>query len=339
MNLFFKSFLYLFVIYLVLNFIVYKFNIFKTKFHNKHQKLIGKESIPHIGGFIFLLYILIYISNFNHTVILFSIFVFIIGFLSDINFLNSPNKRLSLQLIIILVFLYFYEYRINDLRIDIFNNFFTNYYFKLIFTAFCVLILINGSNFIDGSNGLNLGYFFSILVSINYLILVDNINFDIQAIHILLIGILFLLILNFFNYLYLGDSGAYLVSFIVGSILIQIHYNNTNISPYFIALLLWYPAFENFFSIIRKKINHSSPLDPDINHLHQLIFKFLNIKKKMKSIYANQLTSVIIVAYNLIIFIISLDYINKTNHMILILIVNVIIYLGTYNYLKMKLQK
>ena len=97
MNLFFKSFLYLFVIYLVLNFIVYKFNIFKTKFHNKHQKLIGKESIPQIGGFIFLLYILINISNFNHTVILFSIFVFIIGFLSDINFLSSPNKRLSLQ--------------------------------------------------------------------------------------------------------------------------------------------------------------------------------------------------------------------------------------------------
>ena len=56
MNLFFKSLLYLFAIYLVLNFIVYKFNIFKTKFHNKHQKLIGKESIPQIGGFIFLLF-------------------------------------------------------------------------------------------------------------------------------------------------------------------------------------------------------------------------------------------------------------------------------------------
>lgn len=339
MNLFFKSFLYLFVIYLVLNFIVYKFNIFKTKFHNKHQKLVGKESIPQIGGFIFLSYVLIHISNFNHTVIFFSIFVFIIGFLSDINFLSSPNKRLSLQLIVILFFLYFYEYRINDLRIDIFNNFFTNYYFKLIFTAFCVLILINGSNFIDGSNGLNLGYFFSILVSINYLILIDNINFDIQTIHILLIGISFLLILNFFNYLYLGDSGAYLISFIVGSILIQIHYNNTNISPYFIALLLWYPAFENFFSIIRKKISNSSPLDPDINHLHQLIFKFLIINKKIKNIYANQLTSVIIVTYNLIILIISIDYINKTNYMILILIVNVVVYLGTYNYLKMKLKK
>ena len=334
-----QSFLIILLTFLSLRFVIKKFEVLQSRFYNSHQKLIGKESVPLIGGIIFFIYILFNFSIIGFTLIFFSFLILVIGILSDINYLNSPNRRLILQLFIILIFLNFYEYRINDLRIDYFNQFFSSEYFKYFFTTICILILINGSNFIDGSNGLNLGYFFSILVSINYLIIADNINFDISAIHILLIGILFLLILNFFNYLYLGDSGAYLVSFIVGTILIQVHYNNTNISPYFIALLLWYPAFENFFSIIRKKINHSSPLDPDINHLHQLIFKFLNIKKKMKSIYANQLTSAIIVAYNLIIFIISLDYINKTNHMILILIVNVIVYLGTYNYLKMKLQK
>lgn len=335
----FKTFFILTIIFLFINFITTKFKILQSKFHNKHQKLVGEESIPLIGGAIFFIYILINNSNFDNYLVIFSFFILIIGFFSDINFISSPNKRLLLQLVIISLFLTFFEYRINDLRIDYFGEFFSNSYFKYIFTIVCILILINGSNFIDGSNGLNLGYFFSVLLVLQYLINNRFINVENDVVYICLIGISFLFILNLFNFLYLGDSGAYLVSFVIGAILIYIHQNNSYISPYFIALLLWYPAFENFFSIVRKKINKTNPVDPDTDHLHQLIFKFINKRNFIFYKYSNQISSMIIVLYSSIVFLISINFITKTNHMILLIILNIVVYLVTYTYLKIKIKK
>ncbi len=334
-----QSFLIILLTFLSLRFVIKKFEVLQSRFYNSHQKLIGKESVPLIGGIIFFIYILFNFSIIGFTLIFFSFLILVIGILSDINYLNSPNRRLILQLFIILIFLNFYEYRINDLRIDYFNQFFSSEYFKYFFTTICILILINGSNFIDGSNGLNLGYFFLVLSILQFLIFNKQISIDTDIVRIVLFGIFFLLILNFLNFLYLGDSGAYLVSFIVGSILIYIYQNNPNLSPYFIALLLWYPAFENLFSIIRKKINKINPVNPDTNHLHQLIFKFINNKKNFIKIYSNQITSLLILLYNFFIFFISINFITKTNYMILLIILNIIIYLGTYTFLKENLKK
>ena len=50
------------------------------------------------------------------------------------------------------------------------------------------------------------------------------------------------------------------------------------ISPYYIANLLWYPAFENLFSIFRRTIYKKKNYKADNDHLHQLIFKYF--KKK-----------------------------------------------------------
>ena len=39
--------------------------------------------------------------------------------------------------------------------------------------------------------------------------------------------------------------------------------------------LLWYPAYETLFSIIRKVLTKKSALSPDNLHLHQLIYIYL----------------------------------------------------------------
>ena len=68
-----------------------------------------------------------------------------------------------------------------------------------------------------------------------------------------IILLIYLLLFNLLNKLYLGDSGSYLLGVSIGSILIFIYKEISFISPFFIVLLLWYPCFENLFSIIRKK--------------------------------------------------------------------------------------
>ena len=139
---------------------------------------------------------------------------------------------------------------------------------------FCFLVLINGSNFIDGNNGISLGYFLIIFLTILNLIEKNFIFYEeifiISFISILII----LLIFNLFNQLYLGDSGVYLLSIFSGYVLIDLFLQNKDISPYFVVNIFWYPAFEILFSLIRKIKSKYSPLMPDTTHLHQLLFFF-----------------------------------------------------------------
>ena len=76
----------------------------------------------------------------------------------------------------------------------------------------------------------------------------------------------------------IGDSGAYLLGFFLGFVIISSHISNLDVSPYFYISLIWYPCFENLFSILRKLNKKFSPLNPDNKHLHQLVFFFIKEK-------------------------------------------------------------
>ena len=145
-------------------------------------------------------------------------------------------------------------------------------------------MLINGSNFLDGVNTLVCGYYILIILVILYLGHYDKINYNFEDFIYLLVSLIVIILFNFFSKTYLGDSGSFLLSFIIGYQLINLY--NTNlydlkyISPVFILLLLWYPALENLFSIIRKYFNNKNPSQPDNLHLHHLLFCYLNQKLK-----------------------------------------------------------
>ena len=112
----------------------------------------------------------------------------------------------------------------------------------------------------------------------------------------------------FFGKYFLGDSGTYFLSFFTGFILIEIYNTNLQLSPYFIILLLWYPCFENLFSILRKLIKKRSILKPDNDHLHQLIFILIKKKFKLRNLIANITSGLLINLFNLILL-----YLGSTN--------------------------
>ena len=65
--------------------------------------------------------------------------------------------------------------------------------------------------------------------------------------------------------------------------------------------MLWYPCFENLFSIIRKYKFNLSPLKADNKHFHQLLFNFIKKKLKISNLFANNLSSIIINSFNSVI--------------------------------------
>ena len=73
--------------------------------------------------------------------------------------------------------------------------------------------MINGSNFIDGLNGLVLGYYSIIVFIILNINLEAVFNFQTTLMINFLIILIVLLLANFTNKIFLGDNGSYLVDF------------------------------------------------------------------------------------------------------------------------------
>ena len=296
-----------------------------------HQKLTVNNLGNPIGGYIIFLYILFYNQNFEFKELFFIFCIFFLGILSDNKIFNSPDKRLLAQIILIITYVGFTQTEIISTRIDFFDKLLELKFVNILFTTFCILILINGSNFIDGLNGLLIGYYTIILLII---INIDTqTGFSLIFLNYFIFVLIVLLVLNYLNKIFLGDNGAYLLGFIFAYILIQLHENNNNISPYFVILLLWYPCFENLFSIIRKVKLKNSPTKPDNNHFHQLFFVFLNDKFNTNSkLFINNLSSIIINIYHLFIFIIGMQYFEKTTIQLILIFTNISLYLILYLY-------
>lgn len=324
---------------LILNSIASKKNFLVDKKFNLHKSFATLNLVPITGGLIFLISCLIFFSSDNYYFKVFLFLIFLIGFLSDINFIFSPSKRLLLQAFIILIFIYINQTFVNSVRIPLINDLIENIYFKYFLTLFCFLVLMNGANFIDGVNTLLLGYFLSLLVVSLLVIKKLDLSIDIQNFELLIITISIVFIFNFFGKLFSGDGGAYLISFISGYYLIEFVNLTISISPYFVACLLWYPAYECLFSIIRKKISKKSVINPDNKHLHQLIFVFLQKNSKLRGNYLNTTTGLVINFFNILIFYGAYQNISQTKNLILLIFISLFLYNLVYFFLKKKIKE
>ena len=259
-----------------------------------------QEPIPRSGGLaiffsLLILFILYYFFYETFLIDYFTItlFLFFLGFVDDLRFKINSKIRLVIMLIILLFSIELFSIEINKSGLDFLNLWLENRFFQTCFILLCFLFIINGSNFIDGFNGLLSIHFLiitSILFAINFFN--QNLNFSIILLSQIMIVIFFL----WFNFpkakFFLGDSGSYIIGSLIVLNTIKTYELNDSLSPFFYACLLFYLFFEVFFSFIRKSFQKKSPLQPDNLHLHMLIFNLLKKNKKIKN--PNSLTSILI---------------------------------------------
>ena len=214
--------IFTFISILFFNYIFKKKQFFVDKKFFPHKSFATREILPITGGLVFFLGCFVFLSFENNLIKLFILMMFIIGFLSDKNYLFSPIKRFFFQFFIIFLFLYVSQNFVNSLRLSAVDILLDNIYFKYFLTIFCLMVLINGSNFMDGVNTLLLGYYLG--VSILSLIVLNEYGSELDIInfHIIIIILFILFLFNFFNKLLSGDSGAYTISFLIGYYLIYI---------------------------------------------------------------------------------------------------------------------
>ena len=105
------------------------------------------------------------------------------------------------------------------------------------------------------------------------------------------------------------------------------------ISPFFVGCLLWYPAYECLFSIIRKKIKKISISQSDNKHLHQLLLIYFRKKFNIKNKKLNTMTGLSINLFNYIIFYNAFHNISQTKNLVFIIFISMIVYNFVYYYL------
>jgi len=338
------TFIILLITLLLINFFFKKNKILIDKslnFEDSHKKFINikNNNVPLSGGFFFLIS-LSFLILFMDPILYFLFFlIYIVGVLSDAHFITSAKIRISFQILIILALVLYSGIGIKDIRISSLDYLLNYQFISIIFTVFCILVLINGSNFIDGVNTLLCGYIISVLLIIIYASYKNFLIFDEIFIKYFLLTLLIFFIFNVLNKSFLGDSGAYFISAILGFNLLIFFTKNNQISPYFIVVLLWYPAFENLFSILKRFFFKRKSYLPDNSHLHHKVFVFLSNKLNLTNNKLSTTSGMLINFYNFFIFFIASQDIYSTKFQVRIVLFNITFYLFIYYLLFKNLKK
>ena len=298
--------LILFFLLVIFGLFFYKyFFLFLNKFNSKlfiddefkkpqafHE--ISVSTYGGIGIFISLLILCLYLFLSKQIIyyeyLSFCTVFFILGLMEDLKFNLKPKLRLIIMIVFLIILVISNNFYIENTGIEFLNRFLEIDIFALFFICLCFLFIVNGSNLIDGYNG---------LLSIHALIILINLFFvnyfggNNDLVFLIFSMILILAVFLKYNFpkakLFLGDSGSYLLGIIIAISTIKTSIANPLISPFYFCILLFYLFFEVFFSFIRKIVMEKrSPLFPDNKHLHMLVYKYLLKKNgnKLKSNYS-----------------------------------------------------
>jgi len=265
---------------------------------------------------------------------------FILGLTDDLKFNFKPKLRLILMIISLIFLVTSNKFYIENTGIDFLNRFLQIDIFSLFFVCLCFLFIINGSNLIDGYNGL-LGI--HILIILTNLLLINYFTNNTELAFLIFSVIIILLVFLKYNFpkanIFLGDSGSYFLGAFTALSVIKTSIANPSISPFYFCILLFYLFFEVFFSFIRKIVSEKkSPLLPDSKHLHMLLYKILFKKNKNKN-KSNYLVSVIINLIYLILIIPSIFMMNSGLFCKYYSIIFFVIYIFLYKLANKKLNQ
>ena len=194
----------------------------------------------------------------------------ILAIIDDIKNLK-PIIKIFFSLIFSSVAIFF------DITLTI-NNL-NSYYFQLFvftdnlliiyfFPVLCILLLINAFNFTDGINCL------AGLVGLSFFIYICIKNYEVlNSLYLLIISIIIFLYLNYKKFIFLGDSGNYLISIITAVIILKENFYNPD--RYYVEeifLLFLIPGVDMLRLFITRIIKKRNPFERDDHHFHYLLF-------------------------------------------------------------------
>lgn len=194
-----------------------------------------------------------------------AVFLFLLGIVED-KYCLGPKLRLLFQASVVCFFVFSTNVAINDIGV-----FAIPWLLQVPFTVFAIVGVINAFNIIDGMNGLSSGLG---IISASFLGILAFLqgNIEVATLAILFVGsLLGFLFFNMRGKIFMGDSGSYLMGFVVSALSVMLVVYNHEVSPFAPLLIILIPVFDTLFAIYRRKRLNRSPFIADKRHLHHIL--------------------------------------------------------------------
>ena len=246
----------------------------------KDARRVHKKPTPLIGGLAIFLGFIVSVICFavidkeTAGILIGCVIIVTVGMIDDITDMKAIVKLLC-QIVAAAVVVY------SGVRIEHFANPFArfglgdpyivlNFWVSVAVTIFWITGICNAVNLIDGLDGLAVGV--SSIASICMLamtLITQNLNVAIVTAAVAGAGFGFLP----YNFnpakIFMGDTGALFLGFILACISVQGFLKLSAVISFAIPILvLGLPIFDTMFAIIRRVLTGRSPMSPDRGHLH-----------------------------------------------------------------------
>ncbi len=279
------SLLIIFLFFIFFPRIAKNLNIFDEP--NEKRK-IHSESTPSIGGFLFFPIFLFYglmvlffdiesdLFDYNNqiiSIIFCASLIFFFGILDDKVNIESAKKSIFFIVVILIFISNDNDSNIYFIRFETLDKVFALNNFTFLFTVFCIFTFMNLFNMYDGIN-LQSGLY---LLFLSLLFIMKNI--EVIFFISIVIALIFFLFFNFKNKIFLGNGGAYFLSFLFAIFFIKGNLSLSKISTEEILILMLIPGLDMLRLFVSRLIKNQSPFLADNNHIHHLFLKKFNKTK------------------------------------------------------------
>ncbi len=303
--------LFTFVLNLTFTYLLLKETIIPNKYSsdvNQGSQKIHDGEVKRSGGISIVVSIIVFliieiVIFYNHIepklyfLFLYCFIIFLIGFLEDLIKDIKPKIRLLLLFISTVIWLLLSDNIISHTDIDFMDHILEIKIFAIILSLICIISSINSTNMMDGANGLLTIFAISVCIILSFYSFSQN-EFKLLNFLSIIIGSLFgFLIFNWpKGVIFLGDGGSYFLGSLLSTLIIFSSNHLDNFSMLNALIIMSYPIWELFFTVLRRFYFSSGITKPDNLHLHTIIHA--NIKRlnfiKNSGINNNGLSAIII---------------------------------------------
>lgn len=242
-----------------------------------NQRKVHQKIMPRIGGLaIYISFIIGFVilrpdNAYDFPIIIGSIIIVLTGFLDDLVEL-SPKVKLLGQLIAATIVV------LGGVQVEYINLPFGSQlefgYFSIPLTILWIVGITNAINLIDGLDGLAAGVSAIALITISWMAIIKGDAFVTGMGLILLGSILGFLLYNFHPAkIFMGDTGALFLGYMISVLSLLGFKNVTAISFIIPVIILGVPISDTFFAIIRRIVNKKPLSAPDKSHLHHCLLR------------------------------------------------------------------
>ncbi|MEM5591514.1 MraY family glycosyltransferase [Niallia circulans] len=240
------------------------------------QRKVHQKVMPRMGG------LAIYISfligaliinpdkDYHYPILLGSAVIIVTGMLDDIYNLSAKVKFLAQTLAAVIVVVW------GGVQVEFINLPFGGKlefgFLDIPITILWIVGITNAMNLIDGLDGLASGVSSIALFTITGMAMIMGNGYVIAISSIVLAATLGFLFFNFYPAkIFLGDTGALFLGYII-AVMSLLGFKNVALISFVIpVIILGVPISDTFFAIIRRLVNKQPLMAPDKSHLHHCL--------------------------------------------------------------------